>query len=150
MEEIDPGKEICSFLEEKLSIFSQYLSITRRMMEELQQKETANLGGLVSKRQNCINRIQAIDMSIEEVIKASANKIHFISSKFKETIDSRLNNLRGVMESVALFDREILVTARAENESIKAELLRMGNVRKAMKGYRMTGINYPRFLDTMR
>jgi hypothetical protein len=44
MENTDEEKEVCSFLEKKLALFNQYLSITKRLKETLRDKEASSLG----------------------------------------------------------------------------------------------------------
>ena len=143
MKNINTGKEICSFLEKKLSVFNRYLSITKRMKQTLNDKEAGNLGGLVSERQDCINKIERINLSMEKIVNAG-------SDKFKGLIDGYLKDIKSIIETIAPIDSELMVMVREEGESIKTELLKMRNVRQAAQGYRNERRYSPRFLDTRR
>jgi hypothetical protein len=140
MKNINTGKEICSFLKKKLSVFNRYLSITKRMKQTLNDKEPGNLGGLASERQDCINKIERISLSMEKIGKGRGEGL----------IDGYLKNIRYIMETIAPIDRELMVMVREQGESIKTELLKMRNVRQAAQGYKKKGRYSPRFLDTRR
>ena len=150
MKDTDAGKEICSFLEKKLALFNQYLSITKRLKETLRDKEASGLGVFISERQDCIKRIERIDSSMEKIIKAVSNKLYHISDRFKGLIDSYITDIKGIMEKADLIDRELMVMVKEEGESIKTELLRMRDVRLAASGYKKEKGYSPRFLDTIR
>jgi len=150
MENIDPEKEVCSFLEKKLTLFNRYLSITKRMKEALRDKGASNPGVFISERQDCINKIEKIDSSIEKIIKASTNKLNHISDKFKGLIHSYLSSIKSIMETVDCIDRELMVVVKEEGEGIKKELLRMRNVQQVARGYKKEKRYSPRFLDTVR
>ena len=96
MKNINTGKEICSFLKKKLSLFNRYLSITKRMKQTLNDKEAGNLGGLASQRQDCINKIERIDLSMEKIVKAG-------SAKFKGLIDGYLKDIKSIIETIGNF-----------------------------------------------
>ena len=142
MKNINTGKEICSFLKKKLSLFNRYLSITKRMKQTLNDKEPGNLGGLASERQDCINKIERISLSMEKIGKGRSGG--------EGLIHGYLKNIRYIMETIAPIDRELMVMVREQGESIKTELLKMRNVRQAAQGYRNEGRYSPRFLDTKR
>jgi len=150
MKNVNTGKEICSFLEKKLALFKRYLSVTKRMKESLNDKEESNLGGLVSERQDCINKIDGIGLSMEKIVKANSEKYHIASDKFRGLIEGYLKSIRNIMETIAPMDRELMVMVREEGESIKNELLKMRNVRQAAQGYKKEGLSSPRFLDMKR
>ena len=150
MENIDPEKEVCSFLEKKLTLINRYLSITKRMKETLRDKGASNPGVFISERQDCINKIEKIDSSIEKIIKASTDKLNHISDKFKGLIHSYLSSIKSIMETVDCIDRELMVVVKEEGEGIKKELLRMRNVQQVARGYKKEKRYSPRFLDTVR
>jgi len=150
MKNVNTGKEICSVLEKKLALFKRYLSVTKRMKETLKDKEASNLGGLVSERQDCINKIDGISLSMEKIVKANSEKYHIASDKFRGLIEGYLKSIRNIMETIAPIDREMAVLVREEGESIKSELLKMRNVRQASQGYKNEGTYSPRFLDMKR
>ena len=150
MQDIESNKIICSFLEKKVSLFNQYLSITERMKEALRNKEESKLEGFLSKRQGCISKIERIDLSIKKIVKAGLSNLTNISNKYKMVIDSYLSDIRNIMTTVDLMDRELMVIVKEEGESIKAELLKMRNVRQAARGYRKDFRCPARFLDTRK
>ena len=146
----DPGEEICSFLEKKLAFFEQYLSITKKMKEDFNDKEENDIGAFLSERQNCINKIQKVDLSVAKVIKAGSDGIDHISHKLKAMMDSYLEKIKNIMDSVDLIDKELMVKVKEESNSVKRDLLKMRNVRKAARGYRPETRYSPRFLDQRR
>ena len=150
MKDTDAGREMCSFLEKKLTLFNQYLSITKRMKATLQDKEAGNLGVFISERQGCISKIEGIDGSMEKIIKEGSDKLSHISDKCRGLIDGCLRNIKGIMEEIDLMDREFMVMVKEEGEGMKTELLKLRNVRQAAKGYIKEKGFSPSFLDTMR
>ncbi|MBL6971392.1 MAG: hypothetical protein ISR63_04635 [Desulfobacterales bacterium] len=160
MKEEDTGKEICSFLEKKVTLFSRYLSLTERMNAVLGE-EDKDLKDLISKRQGCMEKIDKIDLSIQQAVGAGPDKHNLIPPKFKGLIDGYLKKLKSIMETVELLDREVTAVVKQEVENIKTDLLNMRNVRQAARGYggrvghpaRGYGgsVGHPaRFLDTRR
>jgi len=150
MKNIDSEKQVCPFLEKKLNLFTRYLSITKRMKKALRDKEAVNPGVFISERQDCINKIEKIDSSIEKIIKASTDKLNHISDKFTGLIHSYLSSIKSIMETVDCIDRELMVMVKEEGEGIKKELLKMRNVRQITRGYKKEKRYTPRFLDTVR
>ena len=150
MKNPDAGREMCSFLQKKLALFNQYLSITKRMKETLQDKEAGNLGVFISERQSCITKIERIDGSMEKIIKGGSDKLCHISDKCRGLIDGHLKNIKGIMEEIDLIDRELMVMVKEEGEDIKTELLKLRNIRQAAKGYKRQVEFSPRYLDTKR
>ncbi len=150
MKDTDAGKEVCSFLENKLALFNQYLSITKRMKETFGNKKEGDLEAFLSERQGCITKIEGIDGSMEKIIKEGPDKLSNITDKCKGLIDDYLKNIKGIMEETDLIDRELAVMVKKEGEGVKTELLKMRGVRQAAKGYKGQGGFSPRFLDTMR
>ena len=147
MQDINKGKEICSFLQKKLALFSQYLSITKRMKEALNDKETSNIGASISERQDCINKIERIDASIERIVKEGSGKG---DGGGEGLIDSYMSRIKSIMETIDLMDKELTVMVKEESETIKTELLNIRNVRHAARGYKKIERFSPRFLDTVR
>ena len=147
---LDREKDIFSCLEEKLDLFNRYLSITKRMKADLDSREASNLGGFLSERQDCIKRIQKIDLSLEKIIKTGAYDLKRISGKFMKLVDGYLANIKRITETVDLMDRELMDMVKEESGGIKGELLRIRNVRQGARGYRREEGYSPRFLDTIR
>lgn len=150
MKNTDAEKKICSFLEKKRAIFSQYLSVTNKVKEVIENKDEKNIERLLAKRQDCIHKINKIDGSIEKIVRESAIQIQYISVKIKGLIDSHVKRIKNIMETVAPLDREILVMVKEECEEIKTDLLMRQNVRQAVRGYRNDIKDTPRFLDTRK
>ena len=150
MKDMEAGKDICSFLEKKILFFDRYLSITERMKETFEDKEAGDLGRVLSERRDCINKIDRIDSSIKNIIEEGSNRVDHVSNKFKGVIASHLKNLKNIMESVDLMDRELIGVVKEESEGLKTELLKMRNVQQAARGYKRGITHPPRFLDKVR
>ena len=149
MKEEDTGKEICSFLEKKVTLFSRYLSLTERMNAAIGEEEK-DLKDVISKRQGCMEKIDKIDLSMQHAVGAGPDKYNLISPKFKGLIDGYLKKLKSIMETVELQDREVAAVVKQEVENIKTDLLNMRNVRQAARGYGGRVGRPARFLDTRR
>lgn len=151
MKDINEGKQVYTFLEKKLAHFKQYLSLTEKMEKASKNEErNKDLGRLISRRQSCINKIDKIDMSIRKAIKRNSAGRFRIPNHYKEKISGCLSQLRDIMTTIDFKDRALMVRVKDEDEAIKAELLRMRNVRRASRGYRGSS-GYPsRFLDTRK
>ena len=150
MKDLDAGNEICAFLEKKIALLKQYLSITEKMRDPHRNNDDSSLEGLISKRHECINRIEKIDLSMGKIVKEGSYKLSRISNKFKVLIDNYLSNIRDILTTVEPLDRELMVMVKEEGESIKTELLKMQNVRQVTRGYKKEKRCTPRFLDTVR
>ena len=149
MKEEDTGKEICSFLEKKVTLFSRYLSLTERMNTALGEEEK-DLQDLISKRQSCMEKIEKIDLSMQQTTGAGPDKHNLIPPKFKGLIDGYLKKLKSIMETIELLDREVTAVVKQEVKNIKADLLNMRNIRQAARGYGGRVGQPARFLDTHR
>ena len=149
MKEEDTGKEICSFLEKKVTLFSRYLSLTERMNAAL-GKEEKDLHDLISKRQSCMEKIAKIDLSMQQTVGAGPDKQNLILPKFKGLIDGYLKKLKSIMETIELLDREVTAVVKQEVKNIKADLLNRRNIRQAARGYGGRVGHPARFLDTHR
>ena len=101
MKNIDASREICSFLEKKVALFSRYLSLTERMNEALGEDDK-DLKDLISKRQGCMEKIEKIDMSMQQAVGADPDKHNLIPPKFKGLISSYFQKLKSIMEKVEL------------------------------------------------
>ncbi|MGB5158681.1 hypothetical protein [Desulfobacterium sp. N47] len=139
------GKEndIELLLEKKFILASQYLSATREMQETLIQKKEKHIIDFISKRQDCINKIKNIDISVQKFIRPG-------SGKFKEIFHNYLESIKNIFEQIAPIDESITIMVKEESRSIKEELLKINNVRHAAKGYGAKGNKIPRYLDARR
>ena len=150
MKDKDAPREICSFFEKKLSLFRRYLLISKRLQQALRNKEKGDFGIFLSRRQECINKIERIDVSIEGLLQGSYDSLSHIPERLKGLIEGYLKGIKSAIETVDLIDRELLVMVREEGESVKRELLQIHNVRQAAQGYKRGKRASPRFLDAIR
>ncbi len=146
MKDEDIGKKIRSFLEKKLTLFNRYLSVTDRMKETLTKREGDELGALISERQSCINKINKIDVTMDKIIKAGMAKTD-IPQRLKELTAGYVESAKRILEVLEPLDKELVVIVKEESGSIKRELLKMRNVRKANRGYGQYRQNPSKFID---
>lgn len=143
-------QNLCLFMEQKVSLMTQYLSITKTMKETFMLKKEINLRELLSKRQDCIYKIQKIDLSVQKVMNTGAEELSRISNDLKSTLDGYLRSIKSLLELIAPVDAEVMVMVKEESRGIKAELLKISNARQAAKGYGTKGKYSPRYLDAKR
>jgi hypothetical protein len=141
-------KEICSLLDRKLSLFQSYLSVTKRIKEAFVDEGKGNPGGFIVERQGLIDKIEKIDTSMEKVIKGGEPQAGFGSDK--ETIETRLQEIKTLMETVKPMDEEMIAMVLGEEEQAKRSLLKMRSTRQAVSGYQRMGKSPPKFFDTLR
>lgn len=141
-------KEICSLLEKKLSLFQSYLSVTKRMKRAFVDEEKGTHEVFLAERQGLIDRIEEIDSSMEKVIKSGEPQTGFGGDR--ETIETRLQDIKTLMEAVKPMDEELIVMVRGEEEQAKRSLLKMRGTRQAVSGYQRMGKSPPKFFDTLR
>jgi len=151
MRDVEKEKEMCTFLEKKLDKFREYQSVTEKMKQTVCGNDGNNeLSGLIHRRQKCINAIEKINSSMENIIKSGSIKFSCISKKYKGLVENCLSNIKDVMTQVDLMDRELVTIVSEQGESVKTELLKLRNMRQAARGYQ-TIKRYPaKFLDTRR
>jgi len=143
-------EHLCLFMEQKVSLMTQYLSITKTMKEIFMLKKEINMGDLLSKRQDCIDRIQKIDLSVQKIMNTGAEELTRISNDLKAKLDGYLHSIKSILERISPIDAEVMVMVKEESRGIKAELLKISNVRQAAKGYGTKGMYSPRYLDAKR
>jgi len=74
----DTAKELCSFLEQKLSLIRSYISITEGLNEKIRNNEDIDIQAILSQRKNCMRQIERIDGFMEKIKKKSrAQILHF-------------------------------------------------------------------------
>jgi len=151
MRDVEKEKEMCTFLEKKLDKFREYQSVTEKMKQAVCGNDGNNeLSGLIHRRQKCINAIEKINSSMENIIKSGSIKFSCISKKYKGLVENCLSNIKDVMTQVDLMDRELVTIVSEQGESVKTALLKLRNMRQAARGYQ-TIKRYPaKFLDTRR
>jgi hypothetical protein len=141
-------KEIYSLLDKKLSLFQSYLSVTKRIKEAFVEDGKGNLGVFISERQGLIDRIEKIDSSMEMVMKEGEPSSGI--GRDRETIETRLQDIKTLMETVKPMDEELIAMVRREEEQAKRSLLKMRSTRQAVSGYQRRGRFLPKFFDTLR
>ncbi|MBU2623358.1 MAG: hypothetical protein KKD92_13660 [Proteobacteria bacterium] len=138
------------FMEQKVLLLTQYLSITRTMKETFMQKKEINLIELLSKRQDCINRIQKTDLSVKKIMNTGAEELSRISYEVKSSLDAYQRSIKSLLEQIAPIDAEVMVMVKEESRGVKAELLKIRNVRHAAKGYSSNEKRIPMYMDAKR
>lgn len=150
MKSKEGGGEILSLLEEKIPLFHRYLSVTENMKEAFGDDGKGNIGNFLSERQDVIQKINEIDSSIEKVMEGVPDQPTGGFGECRELIDTRLQDIRLVIETVDPIERELIIMVKGETESVKRSLLEMRNTRQAVNGYQKTGSSSPKFFDTLR
>lgn len=150
MTEKNKENEIRSCLEMKLTLFNRYLSLTESMKETFDNEEPKDLLRFLSKRKDCIARIQKIDLSIDKIVNRGTKKNIQTDLKRMGKIAEYLEDIKNVMEKVDTMDKELTIRVKEAGEGVKRELLKSQDVIKAAIGYKRPGIASPRFLDTVR
>lgn len=150
MNAVGSDNNICFFMEQKVSLFTQYLFITKTIKEVLTRKKEVALNELLDRRQNCIHKIQQIDNAFQQTIKANTTTHNRLSGTIKGLFNGYLSSAQSLMEQIVPIDKEVMEILSAEHCSIRNELLKMNTVRQAAKGYNDQGSLIPRYLDTKR
>jgi hypothetical protein len=147
----DIEKEYCMFLEKKLVQFKQYQSVTEKMKHIMDDKEkNKEISALISTRQSCISAIEKINAAMAQIIQKGSGGLSCISQKYKRIIDSYMSSIKDIMVQIDFMDRELVAVFAEHRDGIKAELLKMRNMRHAARGYQ-SDMKYPaRFLDMRR
>ena len=138
------------FMEQKISLMTQYLSITRIIKEAFILKKETNLIELLSKRQDCINRIQKTDLSVQKIINTGAEELSRISDELKSLLDGYMRGIKSLLEQIAPIDDEVMIMVKEESRGVKAELLKISNVRQAAKGYGSKEKRIPMYMDAKK
>ena len=129
---------------------TQYLSITRTMKETFMLKKETSLVDLLSKRQDCINKIQKTDLSVQKIMNTGTEELSRISGDLKNSLDGYQHSIKSLLELISPVDDEVMVMVKEESRGIKAELLKINNARQGAKGYGTRGMYNPRYLDARR
>lgn len=145
---VHTDKEICLFLEKKLSLFQRYLSVTKRIKEAFEDEGKGNPGVFIVERQGLINSIEKIDSTIEKVSMEGMPQSGL--SEYREKIETHLQDIRALMETVKPLDDDLIAMVGRKEEQAKKSLLKMQNARRAVNGYQRTGKSIPKFFDALR
>lgn len=143
-------KQLSFFMEKKVALMNQYLSITRIMKETFMLKNEIKLGDLLSKRQDCINRIKKIDLSVQKAINPGTEEFSSVSNDLKASFDNYLRSIKRLIEQIAPIDAEVMLMVKEESRGIKTELLKICNARQAAKGYSSKEKRIPVYMDARR
>lgn len=129
---------------------TQFLSITRSMKEAFILKNEFSLLEIISKRQDCINKIQKTDLSVQKIMSKGAKELPCISYELKSLLDGYLQSIKSLLEQIAPIDTEVMVMVKEESRDIKADLLKIRNARHAAKGYGVKEKRIPMYMDAKR
>ncbi len=143
----DQYKQICLFLEKKVSLMTEYLSITRTMKDSFVREKEAALEGLLAKRQDCIDNTEKIDLSLQKISRQGAKELSWISRELKGKLDGYLQRIKGLVEQIAPLDDEVMVMVRGESLDIREELTKMKQAKQAARGYGSRESHIPRYVD---
>ena len=141
-------KDICSYLEKKLSLFQQYLTVTNRIKDAFVAEGKGNPGVFIAERQGLIDGIEKIDSAMKRVIEEDGRQS--VSEKNREKIETYLQDIKKLMETVKPIDEELITMVGREEEEARMSLLKMRNARLAVNGYQRMGESIPRFFDKLR
>ena len=141
-------KDICLFLEKKLSLFQRYLSVTKRIKEAFEDEGKGTPGVFIVERQGLIDSIEKIDSAIETVSKDGRRLSEL--EEYREKIETHLQEIRTIMETVKPIDDELIAMVGRKEEQARKSLLKMQNARRAVNGYQKTGKSIPKFFDALR
>jgi len=143
----DPVKYTFLFLEQKVALMTQYQFLTSTMKDSFVREKEANLEGLLAKRQDCIDKIKKIDLSLQKVMRQGAGELSRISRELKGKLNGYLQRIKGLVEQIGPIDAEVMVMVREESRDIKEALTIMKQVRQATKGYGSKESHIPRYID---
>ena len=141
-------KDIRSLLEKKLFLFQQYLSATNRIKEAFVAEGKGNPGVFIAERQGLIDGIEKIDSAMKRVIEEDGHQS--VSEKNREKIETYLQDIKKLMETVKPIDEALITMVGREEEEARMSLLKMRNARRAVNGYQRMGKSIPRFFDKLR
>jgi hypothetical protein len=135
------------FLEKKVALMTQYLSLTRSMKESFLGEKEVRLEGLLARRQDCIDKIEKIDQSLQKLRSMGAGELSRISRELNGKWNGYLQRLKGLAKKIAPMDAEVMVMVREESRGVKEALLNMKQLKQAAKGYGSRERRIPRYID---
>ena len=144
---MNAAEQICSYLDEEASLFSQYLAITQRMKDACAAKETGSLRGLLSERQACIRKIDRVGALIERDTPETNSVLGQLTGTLRESIANHLAKMRNMMALIESLDRELTDALQEEGASIRNELRRIQHSKQVGKSYRSKASHTPRFVN---
>ena len=144
----DRGTDICSLLEKKLSLFEAYLSVTEKIKDAFGGEGKGNPGVFIAERQGLIDRIEKIDYAMDRVVNSGESQSGF--GGFRETIETRLQEIKALMERVKPMDEALIAMVREAEEESKGVLLKMRKSRQAVNGYHRMEKSTSKFFDELR
>jgi hypothetical protein len=132
-----PGEDsqLHALLERKLTIYHQYLHLTKRIRNVFESGDREKLRATVSERRNVIKKADRIDVTLGKMFQKGRMDVSLLSQNLKRQHDKQMQKLRRVIEAIEPIDRELLVLVTSETGELKNELLKIRYFRKANKGY---------------
>ena len=118
----DPVQYTFLFLEQKVALMKQYQSLTSTMKDSLVREKESNLEGLLAKRQDCIDKIEEIDLSLQKVMRLGPGELSRISRELQGKLNGYLQRIKGLMERIARMDAEVMVMVRRKARILKKSL----------------------------
>lgn len=146
----DLEKSVFSYVNKKIVLLQQYLSVTAELVDALKQKKSWESERFLLRRQSLIQGIDALDRSFDIRTGPSSQKPADLSEAQRESVRESLEAMHRVLAAVRSKDGELNVLAEEESESLKRELLGMRARRSAAHGYGNTERGEPRFLDVRK
>jgi small-conductance mechanosensitive channel len=143
----DQYNHICLYLEKKVSLMTQYLSITRNLKDSFAQEKEINLEGLLAKRQDCIDKMEKMDLSLKKISRQGAEELSRISRELNGKLGGYLQRIKGLVEQIAPMDAEVMAMVREESRDIREELTKMKQAKQAAKEYGSRESHIPRYVD---
>ena len=107
-----------------------------------------NPGVFISERQRLIDGIEKIDSAVKRIMEEEGRRS--VSERNRDKIETHLQDIRKLMETVKSVDEELVHRVGREEEEAKRSLLKMQNARRAVSGYQRMGKSAPRFFDKLR
>ena len=105
-------------------------------------------GVFIAERQGLIDGIEKIDSAMKRLIEEDGRQS--VSEKNREKIETYLQDIKKLMETVKPIDEELITMVGREEEEARMSLLKMRNARLAVNGYQRMGESIPRFFDKLR
>jgi hypothetical protein len=137
-------------VQRKVHLLRKYLSITEELKACLNENRTEPLHSLLVRRQKCADDVERTDSLLRRAVRQRCGGGPNPSAEVHGLLDSHFSQLRGILASIEVLDRELIGRLKEESEEIKGELLKTRTARSATEKYRGRSAQTPRFLDVSR
>jgi hypothetical protein len=134
-EKSEGDSQLHALLERKLTIYHQYLNLTKRIRNIFDGGDREKLRATVSERRNVIKKANRIDATLQKIFQKGRMDISLLSQNIRRQYDKQMQELRRVIQAIEPIDRELLVLVSSETGELKKELIKIRHFRKANKGY---------------